>query len=113
VFNHASSRILGRALVIAISSSAVVAFVATGVASAGEPGISQQCTDGNDFRFASHGECVSTLETFRSEDAHAVGLCEATFRLGRNFFVGEVPGGEDLHFDNIGQCVSTLRSLGI
>jgi hypothetical protein len=90
-----------------------VAFASSGVALAGEPDLSQQCTAGHDFRFASHGECVSTLETFRSEDAHAVGLCEASFRLNRNFFVGEVPGGEDLHFDNIGQCVSTLRSLGV
>jgi len=64
------------------------------------PGGSQACTSTDNFGgfFASHGACVSALETFFSNgNAGAVGFCKVYDNLG---------------LPNQGQCVSTLRHFG-
>jgi hypothetical protein len=62
------------------------------------PEVSQTCAATNDLGLASHGACVSILESFiTNRKTEAVGICKALGSLG---------------FKNQGECVTTFRRLG-
>lgn len=85
-----------RVLVAVVVAVFTLSLSVTGASAL--PGASQFCSDSGEFGFATHGQCVSTVQTFfNSGNADPVALC----RIFGN-------GG----FANQGQCVSFLRHEG-
>lgn len=95
-------KLRSKIVTAALTGSIVAAPLAIGFASPASAAIingSRMCSENSNFGLASHGQCVSQLETHLNRTVPP-GIC--------HFFQEADPSFFNSHFKNIGECVSVF-----